>query len=634
MRRVLFLSLAALAALFLSLLHALPAHAEEAILSYESRVRVLENGSLDVTETLRVRVEGERIRHGIYRDFPTDYAGPRGRAARVGFAVKSAERDGRPESWREERIPGGRRVYLGSKDTLVKRGTRVWVLRYVTDRQIGFFKEYDEIYWNVTGNGWLFPILSARAVVEPPAGAEILDAQAYTGSEGSTAQDARVGLEPGRAVFETLRPLPPGEGLTVTTAWPKGFVAEPTPREQVRDLLAADASAGAALAGFVAVLIYYLMAWNMVGRDPAKGPIAPLFEPPAGLSPAACRVLWRMGCDRACLAVTVLSLAAKKALSIDGPAPWSLVRSPDTPADLPPEERAVLDRLFLSGPGPLALGSQNADVRGAEAVLRSQLSRVSARLGFRENRRWLLPGLGLTLATLAAVILFLPAAEERIQAGFLALWLGGWTAGVWTLTLRARDAFRVGFIKGLPVLLFALPFWAGELIGLGILARAAGLPTALVFLAAVCLNVLFAHLLKAPSVAGRKLMDGIEGFRLFLSVAEQHRLEALNPPDLTPEVFEKYLPHALALDVENQWAERFADRLRAAGRNPADYSPTWAGSHWRGGPGGISRDLSSSLGPALSASAASRSSAPGSRSGSFGGGRSGGGGGGGGGGGW
>lgn len=634
MRRGLFLSLAALAALFLSLLQALPAQAEEAILSFESRVRVLENGSLDVTETLRVRAEGERIRHGIYRDFPTDYAGPRGRVARVGFALKSVERDGRPEPWHEERIPGGRRVYLGSKDSLVKRGAHVWVLRYATDRQIGFFKDYDEIYWNVTGNGWLFPILSARAVVEPPAGARILDAQAYTGPEGSTEQDARVGIEPGRAVFEAGRVLAPGEGLTVTTAWPKGFVTEPTAKERARDMLAADAPAVAALAGFIAVLIYYVLAWRMVGRDPTKGPIAPLFEPPAGLSPAACRVLWRMGCDRACLAVTVLSLAAKKALSINGPAPWSLVRAPGAPADLPPEERAVLDRLFLSGPGPLALGSQNADVRGAEAALRSQLSRVSARLGFRENRGWLLPGLGLTLATLGVVILCLPGGEERIQAGFLALWLGGWTAAVWMLTLRVRDGFRAGFLKGLPLLVFALPFWGGELFGFTVLAAATGLPAAVLFLAAVCLNVLFAHLLKAPSVAGRKLMDGIEGFRLFLSVAEQHRLEVLNPPDLTPEVFEKYLPHALALDVENEWAERFANRLRAAGQDPADYSPTWAGSHWRGGPGGLSRDLSSSLGPALSASAASRGSAPGSRSGSFGGGHSGGGGGGGGGGGW
>ncbi len=154
-----------------------------------------------------------------------------------------------------------------------------------------------------------------------------------------------------------------------------------------------------------------------------------------------------------------------------------------------------------------------------------------------------------------------------------------------------------------------------------------------VLLVIVLVNALFYHLLKAPTVMGRRVMDQIEGFKLFLSVAERERLEMLNPPDKTPELFEKYLPYALALDVENQWSEQFAETLAAAagageGRG---YTPGWyRGGSWSGrGPGGLASQLGGSLSGAISSS----SVAPGSSSGS-GGGFSGGGGGGGGGGGW
>ena len=148
------------------------------------------------------------------------------------------------------------------------------------------------------------------------------------------------------------------------------------------------------------------------------------------------------------------------------------------------------------------------------------------------------------------------------------------------------------------------------------------------------LNVLFFFLLKRPTLAGRSIMDEIEGFRMYLSTAEEHRLNLLNPPDKTPELFEKYLPYALALDVENEWSEKFAAILAAAStsRDDGGYRPRWyRGSSWRPGhTGAFSRGLGAGLGSAVASSVR----APGSSSGSGGGGSSGGGGGGGGGGGW
>ncbi len=126
-------------------------------------------------------------------------------------------------------------------------------------------------------------------------------------------------------------------------------------------------------------------------------------------------------------------------------------------------------------------------------------------------------------------------------------------------------------------------------------------------------------------------MDQIEGFKMFLSVAEQDRFQKLHPPDVTPELFEKYLPYALALGVENDWSEKFAKSIAVTG-GAQGYHPGWyRGSSWNEfGAGGFAGNLGSSLAGAV----ASSSSPPGSSSGSGGGGSSGGGGGGGGGGGW
>jgi uncharacterized membrane protein len=146
----------------------------------------------------------------------------------------------------------------------------------------------------------------------------------------------------------------------------------------------------------------------------------------------------------------------------------------------------------------------------------------------------------------------------------------------------------------------------------------------------VFINILFYHLLKAPTLLGRKLLDQIDGFRMFLSIAEKDRLNLLNPPERTPELFEKYLPYALALDVEQHWSEQFTDILKKAGEDKDGYSPSWfSGDDFHSLSTGA---FAASLGSAMASTISSSSSAPGSSSGS--GGSSGGGGGGGGGGGW
>ena len=186
--------------------------------------------------------------------------------------------------------------------------------------------------------------------------------------------------------------------------------------------------------------------------------------------------------------------------------------------------------------------------------------------------------------------------------------------------------------KALFMTLFSLPFFGGELLGLWAFFEMTSYVVLAALLAIIAVNLVAHHLLKAPTRAGRAMLDQIEGFKLFLSAVEQHRWEVLHPPDRTPELFEKYLPYALALDIEQRWSEQFADVLSATGQE-SEYTPSW----YHGTSFDVSRasTFAASVGSAMSAAvAASAARSSGSSSGFSGGGSSGGGGGGGGGGGW
>ena len=141
--------------------------ADERIRAYHGEIRIASDASMTVTETIEVQAEGNQIRRGIYRDFPTDYRDRYGNHYKVPFTVVSVTRDGKPEPWFIESRSNGVRVYMGDANTLLATGVYRYELTYRTDRSIGYFEDHDELYWNVTGTDWAFPIdvASARVVL-------------------------------------------------------------------------------------------------------------------------------------------------------------------------------------------------------------------------------------------------------------------------------------------------------------------------------------------------------------------------------------------------------------------------------------------------------------------------------------
>ncbi len=515
----------------------------EKILDFHSRIEVREDGSMVVTETITVDARGNKIKRGIYRDFPTLYSGPFFTRVAVPFRVKQVARNGQPEPFHRERLQQGIRVYVGEEDRFLDRGKHTYQIEYETDRQLGYFEDHDELYWNVTGADWAFPIEQASASVILPPGvpAGKIDPEGYTGPEGAREQNYRSSLDPtsGEVRFSTTEGLDPGEGFTIVVSFPKGYVEQPEGEQGWARFREGNPDLLVAAMGMVALLLYYFLAWMLVGRDPETGAIFRQASAPMGLPPACIRYLDRMGFDRKCFTVALVDMAVKGHLRIDETGgTYELVRLEGQGRDLSRGEKAIAGHLLSSG--RLRLSQTNRKklkkaIKALKTVLRTQYQGTH----FRANRKWLIPGLILSALSLGAIPLL--GGGQLPAVGFVIIWLTIWTFGVCFLVLGAVEAWRavfsqssafatVGRLLGAILLsLFALPFVAGEVFGFWMLTRASSLWIIPQLLLVAAVNLLFFEWLKSPTGMGRQVMDQIDGFRKYLSTSKGPTLGWVNP---------------------------------------------------------------------------------------------------------
>ena len=617
----------------------------ERILDFHSDITLQPDSSLLVTETIVVYSTGNQIRHGIYRDFPTDYKDPFNNRYVVGFEVQSATCDAAPEQFRIEDRANGKRIYLGSPKLYVAYGRHTYTLTYVTTRQLGFFADHDELFWNVTGNGWQFIIDRASATVHlPPAiPFEQVTLSGYTGLQGSHAADLDSSPSAGAFEFASRHALGSKQGLSILLKWPKGYVQPPTFSQKAQYFFHDNRDALLLSFGFLAILVYYLLAWNAAGRDPARGVIMPRYEPPPDLSPAAMRYLVRMGYDNKTFAAAVLDMAARGYLKIKEQAgSYTLYATGKDDRILSPDEKLLAGELF-DGRSELWLHQENhAIISTAQKALKQYLKRAEDKIYFVTNSRYLIAPVLVSIG-LCAVVLYLRGLPQLLLAGFLCFWLTFWSLGVAGLVYAAVKNWRA-IVKGqkpasggigtcIFLTFFTIPFIFFEIMALGFLVKTSSLSVALFVVACAGLHILFLYLMKAPTLAGRMMLDQIEGFKMFLGAVDTDRLNRMNPPEQTPEAFEQFLPYAVALDVEHTWSERFSGVVAMAGTAPGNrstYTPTYYSDD-----SSIGFTFASSFTDSFTSAISSAGSAPGSSGGGGGGdGGSGGGGGGGGGGGW
>ncbi len=620
-----------------------PAGAAERIVRFASDVNVQHNGDLIVTETIVVRAEGRSIRRGILRDFPTTYTRKDGSHVVVGFDVEAVMRDGNAEHYVTERMNNGMRVRIGNSDRIINYGLHEYVIKYRSTRQIGFFDNFDELYWNATGTGWTFPIDFAEARITLPERAAFTQTALYTGPQGARGKDAEiVEQQPGHIVFRTTKGLPVANGLTVAAAWPKGVVAPPTRAQNFQSLLQDNPGTLYAGLGGGFVILFYLLAWLLIGRDPRRGVIIPLFAPPEGMSAAAVRYVENMNFDNRVFTAAIVGLGVNGHLRLTNTGDEGEIRHLKGGKPIDTAEQAVETELFKKGSSVRLDQSDHEAINNARFKLWRTLAKTYKGKMFDSNLLWSLFGFFATAAVTAAIgYAFLQnygARGSQMLAGMLIPILP-----VMIGASQVRTGWRLGGTAGLLRIVIGLAIGgAAAVIGIVLLANVAGIGLAIVPGVAPYALAPFAVLgftwLQAPSKLGRQIMDQIEGFKLYLSVAEEDRLNALNPPEKTPELFERFLPYAIALDAQNAWAKRFSGVLAAAAAAGTAVAAWYEGDHrFSDDPVAfadrLGEDLSRTIASA-SSSPASSSGGSGSDSGSSGGGSSGGGGGGGGGSGW
>jgi uncharacterized membrane protein YgcG len=419
---------------------------------------------------------------------------------------------------------------------------------------------------------------SVSALIHLPPAAQVKQTACYTGTMGSTENACTAFPVDGSTVRFQGRALGYYEGLTVAVGFQKGVVAEPPPPTFWEKYAVPLVGGGIT----ILLLLYYFITWVRYGRDPDRPTVIPLFEPPDGMSPASVAMVMKGREDNDQITPAMIDLAVKGHIRIEEKKEdlllglfkketYTIVRLKGG-SGLPAEEQELLNRMFGGGQASFAMdGTYDPSVQSMASAFRSTLrGQWHSFLNKGNNARfWWIPILTVIVCAITMLVLH------------YAYW-------------GENDAVYVAVFAAANIVLF----------------------------------VLYRYLIKRPSEEKQALRSRLLGFKMYLSAAEEKQLQHFNPPAMTPEVFEKYLPYAIAFQVEQVWGERFQSMISRALVDP-NYKSSWYGGsivHY----GSFSRSMSSSLNSSVHAS----STPPSQSGGSSGGGSSGGGGGGGGGGGW
>ena len=624
------------AALILLLALALPATAQERITSFSSAIRLMTDGSVEVIETIDVFAAGSEIRRGIFRDIPITLVNEDNSRVRSNLRVISVTRDGSNEPYSEETPASGfKRIRIGDPDVFLSYGKHRYTLRYTMTRMGRQFDDHDELYWNATGNYWNFEISESVASITLPEGAVIDRLAGYTGPAGSTEADVAINLtSDNTATFRTTRALAPNEGLTIVASFQKGILDAPTANRELLWWLSDHRELVVPAIAVFLVALYYIFSWHAVGRDPARGTIIPLFHPPKGFSPALVHYVHRMGWEKTgwtAFTAAIFDLGVKGLVKIDNTAKKLTVSTTgERDARLPPGEKLIFDHVFSRRTVTVdkTTGPKLNELRGnfVKAIETENRERY-----FRNNTLYVIVGVAGS-----ALILIAMVALELLDPGFLILAVfAGIVLGILSSAIQTLQTGSV--LQRIFVAIWFGVIGFNFLGGAGVAFTALRLDTPFIAAASiVLLNVLFAVLMRAPTVQGRKVMDQIDGFRMYLETAEKNRLNINGEPPMTVERFETILPYAIALGVEEPWSDHFEGELA---RNAVEgvsgtYQPRfYSGSSWTG-TGNFSKAVATTAGAVSAAMVAAQPSRSSGSGFSGGGGSSGGGGGGGGGGGW
>lgn len=576
---------------------------------FESWVTVAADGMLEVTENITIYNgfgeytsnepeylnEGganNEIKRGIIRSFPTKYVNSWHLFQNTTFELKEVLLDGKPVNWDLKGAFGtnGYTLRIGDPARELEKGFFTYTIRYRTQHQIKFLEGYDELAWNVTGNGWGFRIDSVICRIIIPRNDTILSSACYTGAMGDTARNCHFVNKTDTVVFRTDKTLLPYEGITVATSWRKGVITAPSFWSQCWWMLKNNIGAIGMPLLWIIILLYNMLKWWRYGRDLRPGTIVVQYEAPAGFSPAALGYIYFQKMHNRLLAATITDLALRNFFRIDVERTGLIfkdnqyhIRSSDLeyiPADYEDfsnDAKGLKGTLISKGHYNKGLDNLRKDIgRELEARYEGKAGK-NKKPYFILNARFLVFGYVLTFLPFI-ILLFLVLFDVKVNPWALVPLIGG-------------------------------------------------------FILCIITQAIFSQLMSNYTVEGRKLKDQIEGYRRYLKTVDENRLNLMNPPEKTIDLFEKNLAFAIALDCAVEWGKKFEGIIETAIQDGTAHSGLYQSS-FRSGSGFSGSTFVSGFSGAISSASTPPSSSGSGGGSSFGGGSSGSGGGGGGGGGW
>lgn len=497
----------------------------EYIASFDSTIWARDDASISIREKINYVNASKNGVHGIIRDFPTKYEDEKGRPVTTAFEIKSVLKNGVAEPFFSKWTEIGSRIFIGQKEVVLPYGSYEYTIEYDSSKQILFHKKHEELFLNVNGLYWNLPINHVKATIYLPKTVPLSDLQisGYTGMFGTKEKNftTSTGTD-GSIIFESTKPFAPQEGLTISIAWPKGKITPPTLSSIIYFFIGHHMGWVLVLLSILFTCIFYLFTGLRLRRE-QKGVIIPLFHPAQELSPSAHHYIEKMGHGAKELSADIVQLAVQGFIHVE----------------------ATKKGISLFGLNQEHEYSLKRTEKPANDGTPNQQKLLS------------------TLFDGQTVISLTPANRTIIvnATNTLHRWL--------------KNSFHQHFTFHSKNMLIAL--------GVAFIASGIGyfLETEPTFLMVIvgCAPVLMGlFIFRAYTPEGLTLKNEIEGFKLYLETAETERLTIIGtPPTRTPELYETYLPYAIALGVEKQWSSQFTPVFERLAQEHHPYQPVWFG---------------------------------------------------------
>ncbi|TDW46473.1 putative membrane protein DUF2207 [Flavobacterium sp. 270] len=549
--------------------------AQERVLNFDVKVQIEKSGTIQVIENITIKAEGNIFKHGLLRTYPLTRKDKDGNQIDVEYLINSIKKDGQTENYFTEKDGNDWKVYIGDKDVELENGTYKYQIIYNVPFQIGYFDYYDELYWNVTGNGWDFPIDKATCQFFLPGDNKFENLHCYTGLAGDSSSNCISSLNANKTIvaFSAVH-LGPNEGLTVAASFAKGIVDPPTFEQKSSSFYKQIKVPVWSSVFLIAMSLFFFFSWKKHGKDPVKKTIIPEFLPPFNWSPALVGYVYYREIKKKNYMASLINAAVKGAVKISSSVESGIflnkdiyeieVLNKDLTA-LTTEEAALLNPISKK----VKVKVDNSNYKIFDNAYSKWHDNVTKQIKLEE---------------------FYQNNTSKKWIGFAVLLIAGLSFEVLS---NNRGYINYTFYAGLIAAVTALTYWftqseksTGWTILKGILAFFIFIPaTAIFFMTFFFLNttqmivvgigvlmyIFYVRTLGKFTEKGADAVQRLEGFKLYLETAEKDRMNMLNPPELTPQLFEQLFPYAIALGVEIEWGKQFEEILELAKYNPEWY---------------------------------------------------------------